>query len=76
MSYGYQSINVKDVGCYKFINIDHIKSPEEKLQYKLKGQDPIIFFEWYKTDTFEEESYTIPALNLREKDVPDLIQPF
>ena len=54
LNFDYDHIKAEDVGTYKFIHIDYIKSPNEKLNYTLRQKDPIIFFERYETSTFEE----------------------
>ena len=76
LTFGYESINVKDSGCFKFIHIDWIKDPQTKLNYRHRQNEPnVIFFERYETETFEQKAFRITELGMRGLDVPDLIQP-
>jgi len=41
----------------------------------MKQEEPVIFFEWYETETFESKVFLVPGVKFRDDDVPDLIQP-
>lgn len=73
LKFGYESMKVNDAGCFKFIHIDHVKDPSTNLNYTLRSEEPIIFFERYESETFEQKNYLVPEIRLREEDVADLI---
>ena len=71
--FSHNSLDIQDAGIYKFIHIDYIKNPKTKLNYTKKQEEPIVFFERYETETFEEKTFLIPGISFRDDDVPDLI---